>query len=84
MDGSTSLLVKRAKYSIRKDLKLPGLLTVTVTQLYWAPRDPKQAQNVYVDLKVISGTQMLEQRSGLLTLEFRHTAGRVLYKALKG
>lgn len=57
MDGSTSLLVKRAKYSVRKDLKLPGVLTVAVTQLYWTPHDPNQLQTVYVDLKAISGPQ---------------------------
>lgn len=55
MDGSVALVVKRVKYSVSKELKVPGVLTVTETQLCWVPHIPTQSQPVYVDIKSIPG-----------------------------
>ncbi|CAL8468426.1 g7966 [Coccomyxa elongata] len=53
MDGSMSVLVKRVKYIVSKELKVPGVLTVTETQMCWAPHNPTQCQPIYADIKSI-------------------------------
>lgn len=58
MDGSMSLLVKRVRFTVSKEVKLPGVLTVTGTQMCWAPHDPTQSQPVYVDIKSIPGDDL--------------------------
>ncbi len=66
MDGSMSLLVKRVKYIVSKELKVPGVLTVTESQMCWAPHNPTQCQPIYADIKSIPGdltTSLLEWMS---------------------
>lgn len=53
-----SLLVKRVRFTVSKEVKLPGVLTVTGTQMCWAPHDPTQSQPVYVDIKSIPGDDL--------------------------
>ena len=55
MGTSTPLLVKKAIFTLSKERKLPGILTVTGSQIQWTPHDPTQCQPHHVDIKGVSG-----------------------------
>ena len=57
MSASTPLLVKRAIFTLARDRKLPGVLTVNGSQIQWAANDPTESQPHYIDIKAVSGGQ---------------------------
>lgn len=71
MSAATPLLVKRAIFTFSKDRKLPGVLTVTGSQIQWTGHDPTKSQPHYVDIKAVSGPKL----SRLVCI--RHLRGHV-------
>jgi len=55
MSASAPLLVKKAIYTVSKDKKLPGILTVTGSHIQWTPHDPTESQPQQVDIKCVTG-----------------------------
>lgn len=64
---SAPLLVKRVTFTVTKERKLHGILTVTGSQIQWSPHDPTESQPHHVDIKDVTGTN----RAQLLCLAHR-------------
>ena len=57
MPMSAPLLVKRVTFTVTKERKLHGILTVTGSQIQWSPHDPTESQPHHVDIKDVTGTK---------------------------
>ncbi|CAK0781641.1 hypothetical protein CVIRNUC_005433 [Coccomyxa viridis] len=68
MSASTPLLVKRAIFTLARDRKLPGVLTVNGSQIQWAAHDPTESQPHYIEIKAVSDSLQRAKGKPLLRI----------------